>query len=85
MSGRNQGFQRQSDGHDCSPRTRPGGGGEVGVAIFFLTLGLGEVCTGDARNLPSEVTGVGDSGWSVQPKGLVRCHQPVFKFIARMR
>ena len=29
------------------------------LAIFFLDLGLGEVCTGDAWNLPSEGTGVG--------------------------
>ena len=28
------------------------------LAIFFLALGLGEVCTGDAWNLPSEGTGV---------------------------
>ena len=34
---------------------------------------------GDAWNLPSEGTGVGFfSGWSVQPKGLVRWHLPVF-------
>ena len=29
------------------------------LAIFFLTLGLGEVCTGNAWDLPSEGTGVG--------------------------
>ena len=28
------------------------------LAIFFLALGLGEVCSGDAWNLPSEGTGV---------------------------
>ena len=28
------------------------------LAIFFLDSGLGEVCTGDAWNLPSEGTGV---------------------------
>ena len=28
------------------------------LAIFFLDLGLGEVCTGDAWNVPSEGTGV---------------------------
>ena len=28
------------------------------LAIFFLALGLGEFCTGDAWNLPSEGTGV---------------------------
>ena len=28
------------------------------LSIFFLALGLGEVCTGDAWNLPSEGTGV---------------------------
>ena len=29
------------------------------LAIFFLDLGLGEVCTGDAWNLPRDGTGVG--------------------------
>ena len=29
------------------------------LAIFFLDLGLGEVCAGDAWNLPSEETVVG--------------------------
>ena len=29
------------------------------LAIFFLALGLGEVCTGEEWNLPSEGTGVG--------------------------
>ena len=29
------------------------------LAIFFLALGLGEFCFGDAWNLPSEGTGVG--------------------------
>ena len=28
------------------------------LVIFFLALGLGEVCTGNAWNLPSEGTGV---------------------------
>ena len=54
-----QGIQRRGDGKDCAllpPK-------EWGVrwaclAIFFLDLGLGEVCTGDAWNLPSEGTGL---------------------------
>ena len=29
------------------------------LAIFFLALGFGEVCTGDAWNLLSEGTGIG--------------------------
>ena len=57
---RTQGFQRQSDGKGCCPLSPQ----ELGVrwaclAIFFLALGLGEICTGDAWNLPSEGTGVG--------------------------
>ena len=45
------------------------------LAIFFLDLGLGEVCTGDAWNLLSEGTGIGFfAGWSVQPKGSVHWH-----------
>ena len=37
-----------------------GVGGEVGVLqSFSSTKGLGEVCTGDAWNLPSDGTGVG--------------------------
>ena len=31
----------------------------AGLAIFFLALGLGEVCAGDAWNMPSEGTDVG--------------------------
>ena len=42
------------------------------LAIFFLALGLGGVCTGDAWNLPSEAGFF--SGWSVQPKGSVHWH-----------
>ena len=49
-----QGIQRPGDGKDCA---LPGSSGPGGVrwaclAIFFLALGLGEVCTGDAWNLP---------------------------------
>ena len=36
------------------------------LAIFFLALGLGEVCTGYAWNLPSEGTGV-VGFWLVSP------------------
>ena len=51
-------------------------GGEVGVPrnLFPRLGGLDEVCTGEAWNLPSEGTGLGDSGWSVQPKGPVHWH-----------
>ena len=53
-------IQRRGDGNDCAPLPPK----EWGVrwacfAIFFLALGLGEVCTGDAWNLLSEATGVG--------------------------
>ena len=53
-----QGIQRRGDGKDCAlpPKER-----EVRwecLAIFFLALGLGEVGTKDAWNLPSEGTGV---------------------------
>ena len=44
-------------------------------ASFFFALGLDEVCTADAWNLPSEGTGVGISGWSVQPQGLAHWRQ----------
>ena len=47
------------------------------LAIFFLDLGLGEVLHGDAWNLLSEASGVGVSGWSVQPKGLVHWRRSV--------
>ena len=36
---------------------RRGGVRWVGLAIFFLALGLGEVCTGDAWNLPAGPAG----------------------------
>ena len=66
----------QGDGKDCAPL--PPKEREVRwacLAIFFLDLGLGEVCTGDAWNLLSDATGVGFfSGWSVQPKGSVHWH-----------
>ena len=41
-----------------SPSSEGVGVGWASLAIFFLALGLGEVCTGDAWNLPSEGTGV---------------------------
>ena len=69
-----QGIQRRGDGKRLRsplPLKERGGVRWVCLAIFFLALRLGEVCTGDAWNLPSEGTGVGAfSGWSVQPKGL---------------
>ena len=55
-----QGTQRRGDGNDCA--SLPPKEWEVrwtSLAILFLDLGLGEVCTGDAWNLPSEATGVG--------------------------
>ena len=54
-----QGIQRRGDGKDCAPlppkerRVR-----WACLAIFFLDSGLGEVCTGDAWDLPSEGTGI---------------------------
>ena len=39
------------------------------LANLFLSSGLGEVCAGKAWNLPLEGTGIGVSGWSVQPEG----------------
>ena len=72
-----QGIQGRGDGKDCAllpPK-------EWGVrwacfAIFFLALGLGEVCTGDA--LPSEGTGVGGFRLVSPALGVVHWHQPVF-------
>ena len=66
------------------------GGGSVrwaSLAIFFLDLELGEVCTGYAWNQPPEGTGVvGYSGWSVQPKGPVHWHWSVsIRCITRAR
>ena len=54
------GIQRRGDGNDCASlppkewRVR-----WACLAIFFLALGLGEFCTGNAWNLPPEGTGVG--------------------------
>ena len=59
-----------------------GVGGEVRwacLAIFFLALGLDEVC--NWRSLEPAFEGNrrrGCSGWSVQPKGLVRWHPSAF-------
>ena len=49
------------------------------LAIFFLDLELGEVfALGNAWNLLSEgKRRRAFAGWSVQPKGLVRWHQPI--------
>ena len=68
------GTQRQGDGQDCAPlapkewRVRL-----ASLAIFFLDLGLGEFCGGEAWNLHSEGTGsvVFPGG---QPKGPVHWH-----------
>ena len=56
------------------------------LAIFFLALGLGEDCTGDAWNLPSEGTGVGGFRL-VSPAEGAGALTPArfFEFFARMR
>ena len=43
----------------CPPSSGKWGVRWACLAIFFLDLGLGEVCTGQAWNLPSEGIGVG--------------------------
>ena len=44
-----QGIQRRGDGKDCAPLPpKERGGRWACLAIFFLALGLGEDCTGDA-------------------------------------
>ena len=54
-----QGIQRRGDGKDCAPLPpKEWGVRWANLAIFFLALGLGEVCTGDTGNLLSEGTGV---------------------------
>ena len=54
------GIQRRGDGKDCaSLPPKEWGARWACLAIFLLALGLDEVCTGDAWNLPSERTGVG--------------------------
>ena len=54
------GTQRRGDEKDCASLP-PLGKGErwAYLAIFFLASGLGEVCTGEAWNMPSEGTGLG--------------------------
>ena len=42
-----------------APSSEGEGSAVACLAIFFIALRLGEVCTGDAWNLPSEGTGVG--------------------------
>ena len=68
-----QGTQRRGDGKDCFPLP-PKERGErwACLAIFFLALGLGDFALGNAWNLLSEATGVGGSGWTVQPKRLAQ-------------
>ena len=87
MSFQIQGVQRRGDGKDRAPPSSEGVGVRwASLAIFLLALGLNEVCTGDAWNLPSEGTGVVFfSGWSVQQKGLVQWRQPAFHSAACMR
>ena len=45
---------------------------------FSSTWGWVVFAPGDAWNLPSEGTGVGGSGWSVQPKGPAQWCWPIF-------
>ena len=60
MSFRIQGIQRRGDGKDCAPLPpKEWGVRWASLAIFFLDLGLGEVCSGDAWNLLSKATGIG--------------------------
>ena len=83
MSIRIQGTQRRGDGKDCAPL--PPMEREVrwaSLAIFFLALGLGEVCTGDAWNVLLEARG---SGWSAQPKGPVHRHWSILFSCMRVR
>ena len=61
--------------HPLTPQEQGVGG--CAPQSFFLGLGLGEVCGGNAWNLPSEGTGVGGSGWSVRPKRSVHRHLPI--------
>ena len=67
MSFRTQGIQRRGDGKDCAPLPlKEWGVRWACLAIFFLDLGLGEVCSGDDWNLPSEATDMGGF-WLVSP------------------
>ena len=56
-----------------------GVGSEVGEPRNFLssTWGWVRFAPGDAWNVPSEGTGGGRSGWSVQPKGLAHWCWPI--------
>ena len=54
------GIQRRGDVKDCAPLPpKEWGVRWASLTTFFLALGLGEVCTGDACNLPFWGTGVG--------------------------
>ena len=66
--GPDPGILRRGDGKDCALPLPPKEWGArwASLALFFLDSGLGEVCTGYTWNLPSEGTGVGFSGRSVQ-------------------
>ena len=71
MTGRIQGFQRQSDRKRLVlPDSSGAEGGVARLAPFFLALGLG-------------ASGVVGSGWSVQPRGPVHWHWSVFNECAR--
>ena len=71
--------QRRGDGKDCAPLPpKEWEDRSANLAIFFLDLELGEFCNwgrlepafgGNRRRA--------FAGWTVQPKGLVRWHQPV--------
>ena len=75
MTFRIEGIQRRGDGKDCAPLPPSERGVRwADLAIFFLALGLGDVCTGDAWNLPSKGTGAG--GFPAG-QGLVRWCWPV--------
>ena len=73
MSSRIPDIQRRGDGKDCAPPPLPLKQWRVrsaSLAIFFLDLGLGEFCTWGRLEPALGGTGVGVSGWTVQPKGL---------------
>ena len=74
-----QGIQRRGDGKDCAPLPPKEWESEVGVPRnLFLDLGLGEVLHWERLGPAFGGNRRRDfSGWSVQPKWLVRWHQPV--------
>ena len=55
-----QGIQRRGDGKYCAPLPPKDWGARwASLAIFYLALGLDDVCTWETWNLPSEGTGFG--------------------------